>query len=171
MPIMRLDDFSTHDFALVEAILSDPRMMDDFGGVFPPEKIEKAQRHYLASCESEEGWVFAIRPSEGAEAAGLAFLWDRPWRDDVITELVCQVVPAYQRRGLAAEAGRAVIARARLESRCKSIHAFPPESSPAAAALCAALGFAKLDRCDADFAGARLRARHWRLNLLESTTQ
>jgi len=160
-----LENFSTFDFELVEKILSDPRMMDELGGVFAPEKIEKAQRHYLASSESEEGWVFTIRASPGAEAAGLAFLWDRPWQDDVITELVCQVVPSYQRRGLATEAARAVIARARVEQRCKEVHAFPPEASPAAAALCAKLGFAKLDRCDVDFAGARLRARHWRLSL------
>lgn len=165
---MVLADFSTHDFELVATILSDPRMMDELGGVFPPEKIEKAQRHYLASAESEEGWAFTIRPSEGAEAAGLAFLWDRPWRDDVITEIVCQVVPAYQRRGLAAEAALAVIARARAERRCQEIHAFPPEASAAASALCAKLKFAKLDRCDADFAGARLRARHWRLDLFPS---
>lgn len=127
---MILDAFSTHDFELVEKILSDPRMMEDFGGVFPPEKIEKAQRHYLSSSESEEGWVFAIRPSEGAEAAGLAFLWDRPWRDDVITELVCQILPDHQRRGLATAAAQAVIARARAERRCKSVHAFPPEKDP-----------------------------------------
>jgi RimJ/RimL family protein N-acetyltransferase len=160
-----LADFSTHDFALVERILSDPRMMDDFGGAFAPEKIEKAQRHYLASSESEEGWAFTIRPAEGAEAAGLAFLWDRPWRDDVITELVCQVLPEYQRRGLATAAALAVIARARLERRCKSVHSFPPEVSSAAAALCAKLGLTRLDRCDVDFAGARLRGRHWRLDL------
>ena len=162
---MVLENFATFDFELVEKILSDPRMMDELGGVFPPEKIEKAQRHYLASSESEEGWVFTIRPSEGAEAAGLAFLWDRPWRDDVITEIVCQVLPAYQRRGLAADAARAVVARARLERRCKSIHAFPPDASAAASALCAKLGFAKLDKCEVDFAGARLRCRHWQLDL------
>jgi RimJ/RimL family protein N-acetyltransferase len=162
---MVLQDFSTHDFELVERILSDPRIMDDFGGIFAKEKIEKAQRHYLASAESEEGWVFAIRADEGSAAAGLAFLWDRPWRDDVITELVVQILPEFQRRGLAAAAAGAVIARARAERRCKSVHAFPPEASSAAAALCAGLGFAKLDKCDVDFAGARLRARHWRLDL------
>jgi RimJ/RimL family protein N-acetyltransferase len=153
-----------NDHELVETLLSDPRVMIDLGGPLTPEKIAKAQKNYVDAVETEEGWVFKIMPDESTDAAGLVFLWDRPWGDGSISEISVQILPAYQGRGLATAASQALMDMARAERRCKSVHAFPPAAGAAAQALCAKLGFRKLERCEVSFAGAPLRCVHWRLD-------
>lgn len=150
-----------NDYALVETLLSDPRVMADLGGPLTPERIAKAQKNYVDAVETEEGWIFKIMPDASTDAAGLVFLWDRPWGEGSIAEISCQVLPARQRAGLAAAAARALIDKARAEGRCKAVHAFPPAANAAAQALCAKLGFRRLERCEVPFAGAPVRCVHW----------
>lgn len=162
---VRLEDFSLNDLELAATLLGDARVMADLGGALTPEKIAKAQKNYVDAVETEEGWIFKIMTGASADAAGLIFLWERPWGDGTISEIGVQVLPARQGEGLAAAAARALLDKARAEGRCKSVHAFPPAAGAAAQALCAALGFRKLERCEVSFAGAPLRCVHWRLDL------
>lgn len=161
---MRLQEFSIDDHELVEALLSDPAVMADLGGVLTREKIAQAHKNYVDMAETEEGWIMKIMPDESTDAAGLVFLWDRPWGEETITEVGAQVLAGHQRKGSAAAALKALIARAKAEERCKGVHAFPPAGSEAGQALCASLGFRKLERCEVPFAGKPVRCVHWRLD-------
>lgn len=153
-----------NDYELVESLLSDPAVMADLGGALDREKIAKAQKNYVDAVETEEGWIQKVMPDESTDAAGLAFLWDRPWGDGAISEISVQILPKRQGEGLATAAALALMERAKAEGRCKSVHAFPPAASAAAQALCAKLGFRKLERCEVPFAGAAVRCVHWRLD-------
>jgi RimJ/RimL family protein N-acetyltransferase len=153
-----------NDHELVETLLSDPRVMADLGGPMSQDKIVKAMKNYVDAVETEEGWINKIMPDESTDAAGLVFLWDRPWGDGAISEVSVQIHPKHQGHGLATAAVKALMERARAEGRCKSVHAFPPASGAAAQALCAKLGFRKLERCEVPFAGAAVRCVHWRLD-------
>lgn len=104
-------------------------------------------------------------PDDSTGAAGLVFLWEKPWGEGTISEVSAQVLPKFQRQGFAAAAVRLLMDKAREEHRCRSVHAFPPAAGAAGQALCAALGFRKLERCEAPFAGASVRCVHWRLDL------
>ena len=161
---MRLEDFSANDYELAASLLSDPRAMDELGGALPPDKIEKALKNYQDAVETEEGWVFRIMPDASADAAGLVFLWDRPWGDGEISVVDALVLPGRRREGLAAAALGQLMEKAREEGRCKSVHAFPAAASAAALGLCAKLGFRKLERCEVPYAGKPLRCVHWRLD-------
>ncbi|MFI5345162.1 MAG: GNAT family N-acetyltransferase [Elusimicrobiota bacterium] len=161
---MRLEEFSLNDYELVESLLSNPEVMADLGGPMSQEKTAKAMKNYVDAVETEEGWINKIMPDQSTDAAGLVFLWDRPWGDGAISEVSVQILPKHQGQGLATAAAQALIARALAEGRCKSVHAFPPASSAAAQALCAKLGFRKLERCEIPFAGMSLRCVHWRLD-------
>jgi RimJ/RimL family protein N-acetyltransferase len=161
---VRLEDFSANDYELAAALLSDPRVMDELGGVLPPEEIAKALKNYQDAVETEEGWIFKIMPDASTDAAGLVFLWDRPWGDGEISAVDAMVLPSRRREGLASAALLELMKKAREEGRCKSVHAFPAAASAAAQALCAKLDFRKLERCEVPFAGKPLRCVHWRLD-------
>ncbi|MDE2143563.1 MAG: GNAT family N-acetyltransferase [Elusimicrobia bacterium] len=162
---MRLEDFSLNDFELVESLLSDPAGMADLGGPLTRDEVAKAMKNFVDAVETEEGWIHKIMPGESSDPAGLVFLWDRPWGDGAISEVSVQILPKYQGRGLAKAAAKAVLARALAEGRCKSVHSFPPAVSARAQALCASLGFRKLERCELPFGGKPVRRVHWRLDL------
>ena len=161
---MKLEEFSLNDFELVESLLSSPEVMADLGGPLSQDKIAKAMKNYVDAVETEEGWINKIMPDESSDAAGLVFLWDRPWGDGAISEISVQVLSKHQGHGLATAAAKGIMARALAEGRCKSVHAFPPAGSAAAQALCASLGFRKLERCEIPFAGTAVRCVHWRLD-------
>lgn len=162
---MRLEDFSLNDFELAASLLSDPAGMADLGGPLTRDDIAKAMKNFVDAVETEEGWIHKIMPDRSTDAAGLVYLWDRPWGDGAISEISVQILPKHQGQGLAKAAVTAVLARALAEGRCKAVHAFPPAASAAAQGLCGSLGFLKLERCELPFGGKPVRRVHWRLDL------
>jgi RimJ/RimL family protein N-acetyltransferase len=74
------------------------------------------------------------------------------------------VLPEFQGRGVGSEAVRAVLQKARSESRWDVVHAFPAITNARSNAICRKLGFSKLEErlIERD---RILRCNHWRLDL------
>jgi hypothetical protein len=62
-------------------------------------------------------------------------------------------LPEFQNRGIAGQAVREVLGRARTERRFGQLHAFPAVTNPASNRICEKNAFANLGPCGVEFAG------------------
>ena len=74
-------------------------------------------------------------------------------------------LPAFQGRGLASQAVRAVLDKARSEGRWDVVHAFPGATNGPSNAICRKMGFSKIEELDYEYAGRMLHGNHWRIDL------
>ena len=163
---MKLLKITLADLALYESIHCDPKMMAHLGGPWPRERMPQKLQRDVEAVESGRSWVFKIIPEGDSEsAAGSVCLWENSWNGELISEIGWMVLPAFQGRGLASEAVRAVLDQARAEKRCDVIHAFPPTSNASSNAISRKMGFSLVEECDLEYAGHVLRCNHWRLDL------
>jgi RimJ/RimL family protein N-acetyltransferase len=155
------------DLPLYESLRANPVVMAELGGAHHTEDIPRILRNTLNYVESGKGWVFAIIPDPASgDAVGTVSLWESD--DDggkPINEIGWEVLPAFQGRGLASQAVRLVLDRARESGRWDVIHAYPGVSNAASNAICRKMGFEKLEECDIDYSGRILRCNHWRIRL------
>lgn len=161
---MELVPYAQDDLALTEAIECDPAMMKDLGGPWPKEKIPEIHRKRLAHVAGGSWWL-KIVPQAGGPAAGTIGLWPMEWEGEAAHEMGWMVLPAFQGKGLASEAGRMILARARADGRIGRLHAFPALVNGASNAICRKLGFERLELCAIDYGGRSLACVHWRLDL------
>lgn len=161
---MELRPYGPQDLALTEAIETDPAMMKDLGGPWPRESVAETHRKRLKFAR-EGGWWFVIVPDASGEAAGTIGVWEIAERGEAEHEMGWMILPKYQGRGLAGEAGRAVLERARAEKRFRRVSAFPAVSNAASNALCRKLGFSRIGPRDIDYGGRSLKCVQWSLDL------
>ena len=141
-------------------------MMEHLGGPWPKARIPEKLRQDIELIESGKSWTFKIIPDANSNAvAGSVCLWDHSRNGETITEVGWMVLSAFQGRGLASEAVRAILDKARAEARCKIVHAFPGTSNVPSNAICKKMGFTLIEECDLEYAGTLLRCNHWRLAL------
>ncbi|MDT4968441.1 MAG: hypothetical protein QOJ64_3178 [Acidobacteriota bacterium] len=165
MPIT-LETITLEDIPLYESSYCDPRMMEHLGGAWPKERIPQKLRQDIELIESGKSWTFKIIPDENDNTvAGSVCLWDHSRNGETITEVGWMVLSPFQRRGLASEAVRAILDKARAEARCKIVHAFPGTLNVPSNAICKKMGFTLIGECDLEYAGTLLRCNHWRLGL------
>lgn len=163
---MELRGLSLDDLPLYESLRCDPRMMAELGGPLPKEALLEKLRRDIESVERGQAWIFKVIPDEDpGRAAGHICIWESSWRGDPIDEIGWMILPAYQGKGLATKAVRAVLDKARFEERWHVIHAFPSTTNAPSNALCRKMGFSKIEECDLKWAGRMLRCHHWRLDL------
>jgi RimJ/RimL family protein N-acetyltransferase len=166
MAPMELRDLSIEDLPLYERMLTDPGMMAELGGPLPRDGLWAKFQEVVASVQDGSVWYFKIVPDEGTgEAAGTVCVWEHEWMGARINEIGWMVLPVYQGRGLASQAVRAVLERARSEGRWDVIHAFPAISNAASNAICRKTGFIHLEECDFEYAGRILRCNNWQVDL------
>lgn len=75
------------------------------------------------------------------------------------------LLPASQGRGLASEAVRQTLSRARSEGRWDVIHAFPGVTNGPSNGICRKFGFSQVEELHVEYAGRPLRVNHWVLDL------
>jgi RimJ/RimL family protein N-acetyltransferase len=139
-------------------------MMAHLGGPESEEQIRQRHQRYLRLPEADH--MFKIVWTPKSEAVGSIGYWEKTWRDLVVYEMGWSVLPAYQGRGLAAKAGEAAIARARLENRHQFIHAFPSVSNASSNAICRKLGFSLIEECEFEYPpGHFMVCNDWRFDL------
>ncbi|MBI3564066.1 MAG: GNAT family N-acetyltransferase [Elusimicrobia bacterium] len=159
---MRLEPFTVADAALIEAMECDPALMTWLGGPTPLEKIPGIVARRARSFEKGD-WYFKIVTDEGD--AGTIGLWATEWKGAPAHETGWMLLPAYQGRGLAVAAGRALIARARAERKARVIHALPAVANAASNAICRKLGFTLAGTAEAGYNGATFPCHDWVIEL------
>lgn len=164
---MELQTITLDDLPLYESFYCDPRMMAHLGGPWPKERMPQKLLRDVGTVESGRAWVFKIIPEDGVgQAAGTVCIWENSWRGEAINEIGWMILPPFQGRGLATEAVRAILYKARSERRWDIVHAFPSVTNPPSNAICRKTGFSLLEECDLEWDGRALRCNHWRLDLL-----
>jgi RimJ/RimL family protein N-acetyltransferase len=117
----------------------------------------------VASMEADRHWVLVIVTDDG-EPAGTVAIWDHDWEDESIAEIGWMVLPEFQGRGLAGEAVRMALDRAREEDRWPVLHAFPAVSNGPSNAICRKTGFTLLGPLDYGYRDNVLHCNHWVLD-------
>src|SRR5688500_1149550 len=153
---MELRAYTDADFALTEALETDPAVMHELGGPVPRERLPEVHRLRLA-----DPWWFVIAEEPGGPAVGTIGVWDATHDGEAIHEAGWMVLPARQGRGIASRALAMLVERARTEPRFSVIHAFPPVTNAPSNALCRKSGFVLRGETDVVFAGRPLHCNTW----------
>ncbi|MFD9060953.1 GNAT family N-acetyltransferase [Kitasatospora purpeofusca] len=173
---VRLEPWSEGDSELLRA-LNAPELMTHLGGPESEEALARRHRRYvdLTADGTRAGRMFRIvlLPTGSAEVTGAAEatagaigFWDREWAGEQVYETGWAVLSAFQGRGVARAAARAVAERARAEGLHRHLHAFPSVDHPASNAVCRAAGFELLGPQDFEYPpGHPIRCNDWRLDL------
>ncbi|NUT34018.1 MAG: GNAT family N-acetyltransferase [Hamadaea sp.] len=161
-PHIRLVPWSEGDLDLLWQTNS-PEMTDHLGGPESDEKIRDRHQRYL---KLETGRMFRVEALPEGLTAGSIGYWERPWRGGTVFETGWGVLPAFQGRGIAVAAARAVIEQARADGRHRWLHAFPGVDHPASNAVCRKAGFTLLGDVDFEYPpGTVMRSNDWRVDL------
>jgi RimJ/RimL family protein N-acetyltransferase len=164
--VMELRDISMDDLPLYERSLTDPDMTAELGGPRSREGLSEKLRGIVDDIKKGTVWFSVIVPDgEAGEGAGHVCIWDHEWNGEPISEIGWMVLPEFQGRGLATEAVRSLLRKARSENRWDVIHAFPAVTNAPSNAICRKTGFSKIEEVDIVSWGGRLRCNHWRIDL------
>jgi RimJ/RimL family protein N-acetyltransferase len=142
MARVHLEPWGPDDLPLVEQLMGDPAMTEFLGGPESPAKLADRQRRY---AEPGSG-MFKIVDDETGESVGSVGFWEREWQGEMVWETGWSVLPAFQGRGIAAEATRQALELAKKADKHRWVHAYPKLENDASNAICRKLGF--------EFAGA-----------------
>jgi RimJ/RimL family protein N-acetyltransferase len=109
--------------------------------------------------------MFAVVLADRARVGTIGY-WERTWRGEPVYETGWHVIPAFQGRGIATAAARAVAERARVQRQHEYLHAFPAVDHPASNAICRKAGFTLLGDIDFEYPpGTIKRCNDWQLEL------
>lgn len=165
-PQVHLEPWGEGDLPLLTRLLGEPEMTKHLGGPESPEKLAARQAKFERLPESGAGRIFKIVDDETGEGVGSVGYWDKKWRDQDVYETGWHVLPAFQGRGIAVEATRQAIARAKSDGKHRYLHAFPSVENAPSNAICRKLGFTLLGEYDFEYPpGNWLRCNDWRLDL------
>jgi RimJ/RimL family protein N-acetyltransferase len=160
----RLEPWGADDLPLLEKLLGDPAMMGYLGGPESPTKIRERQARY----ERRGSRQFKVIDRAAGDGVGWVGYWERDWRDHPVYETGWSIIPAFQGRGLAADASAQLISRAAAERRRRFMHAFPSLDNEASNAICRKLGFELLEQLEFEYppgSGRVTRTNDWRFDL------
>lgn len=155
---MELLPYEDADFALTEALETDPDVMRELGGPTDRGRLPEVHQRRLG-----DPWWFRIVPVPSGPAAGTIGIWEKELDGATIHETGWMVLPEFQGRGIATAALGLLIRRVRDEPRFESMHAFPPVTNAPSNALCRKFEFSLLGQRDFVYAGRTLRCNHWML--------
>jgi RimJ/RimL family protein N-acetyltransferase len=159
---VRLDDLDAYI-----AMRCDPVMMAELGGPRPRDSIADKVRRDVEDVESGAAWICMVIADEArpVEVAGTVTIWSHDAGAgagaDEISEIGWMVLPGFQGRGVASEAVRQILARARADRRWGAVHAYPSVSNAPSNGVCRSAGFSLVAAQDLDYAGQRMRVNHW----------
>ncbi len=162
---IRLRRWADGDLPLLTKLLGDPEMTRYLGGPETPEQLARRHQRYLALTNPTKDQMFAVLL--GAEAVGSVGYWEYDWRGRMAYEMGWSVLPAFQGRGIAAQATLAAIAHLRPLALHRYIHAFPSVENAASNGVCRKSGFTLIEALDFEYPkGHPIRVNDWQLDLL-----
>lgn len=163
--MIELRNWTDDDEPLLHATVGDATMMAHLGGPETPEII--ALRHARLRDWTGAGGMYAIWIPEVASAVGTIGLWASAWAGDDVFETGWMVLPAYARRGIATEAAREIVARARALREHRFLFAFPAIDNVASNRVCERASFTNLGAFEIEYPpGREMRAHAWRIDLV-----
>jgi RimJ/RimL family protein N-acetyltransferase len=162
---MKLETMTEDDLELRIREESDPRMMAELGGPRAREDIERAHARSLVLAADGECWPLKVLPNGSASAAGGVAIFPSSHDGEAIYEIGWMILPEFQNRGIASEAVREVLKKARAERKFGQVHAFPAITNGSSNRICEKNGFTKFETCEIEFAGRNLQCNHWRIDL------
>ena len=164
MPL-ELVPWSKDDLPLLRRSLADPAMTEHIGGPETDEQILARHARYVAHTQSGRGaWIYkAVR--DGVPVGSVLF-WERDWHGEPVYEIGWSILPEHQGQGLASDATRLAIERARALQDRRYIHAFPSVENAPSNAICRKAGFTLLGPCEFEYPKGRfMTVNDWRLDL------
>ena len=161
---LRLRPYTDEDRWLTETIETSPVMMADLGGPLPEADIPGIHARRLEGMAADRLWYFTVELEPEGTAVGTICLWSDAVAGELRSEAGWAILHEYQGRGLATEALRLLIARAREDGRWGDIHAFPGASNGPSNAVCRKAGFENVGEETVLYAGRRLACNHWVLD-------
>jgi RimJ/RimL family protein N-acetyltransferase len=156
--------YTDEHLALTEALETDPETMRELGGPVDPADLPRVHRMRVETVANGE-WYFVIVPEPAGPPAGAIGIWESSFKDEPIHEVGWMVLPQFQGRGIAKEALRILIERARSDRRYNRIHAFPGVTNAPSNALCRGASFTHVEETEVHFRDRPLRVHHWELDV------
>ncbi|MGW9193118.1 GNAT family N-acetyltransferase [Micromonospora chersina] len=164
MTEVRLARWSADDLALLQQ-LNAPEVRAHTGGPETDEQVLARHERYLRGPGPRSGHMFTVALPDGTKVGSVGY-WEREWRGEPVYEMGWAVLPAYQGRGLASAAVRALIAEAAARGDRRHAHAYPSVDHPASNAVCRKAGFTLLGETEFEYPpGHLMRANDWRIEL------
>jgi RimJ/RimL family protein N-acetyltransferase len=158
---MELARYEDSDFALAEALETDPVVMRELGG--PIDRARLAESH---ARRVSDPWYFKIVVDASGPAAGTIGIWEKELGELTIHETGWMVLPAFQGRGIATRALALLLERVRAAPQFPSMHAFPPIGNAPSNALRRRFDFTLLGQREFIYAGRTLQCNHWMLDVV-----
>lgn len=161
---VRLTAWTQADLSLLREA-NTPEMTAHLGGPETEDKLLDRHQRYLRDDDPAAGQMLAVVLPDG-QRAGIIGYWEQTWRHELVYETGWNVMPAFQGRGIATAAARAVARLARAQHRHTHLHAFPAAGHPASNAVCRKAGFTLRGETDFEYPpGTIMRCNDWRLEL------
>lgn len=159
-----IEQWTAEDLELLKA-LNAPEMTEHLGGPETDEQVEARHKRYVEG-DHAAGQMFTIRLLPDRERVGNVGYWERDWQGEQVYETGWNVLPAYQGRGIAASAMRALVDHVAAEGKRRYVHAYPNVENAASNALCRKLGFTLRGEVEVEYPpGHPMRCNDWRYDL------
>ena len=162
---MRLVPITAEDEDLTVRLECDPEMMLHIGGPRPEADVRAAHKRRLDLMEKGEAHMYKVVAEDSDEVLGTIGIWKIDWKGPQTYEMGWFVLPEHQGKGVATEAARLIISRARANPEVRYVHAYPAVSNAASNAIARKIGMENQGEFDNEgFAGV-LRCNDWRIDL------
>ena len=167
---MRLIPITADDEALAVRLECEPDMTQHLGGPRPEADVRAAHRRRLALMEQGAAQMFKIvsddaREALAGETLGTVGIWEIDWKGPQAYEMGWLVLPEHQGKGVASEAARLILEKARSNPEIRFVYAFPAVSNVASNAVARKIGMSSQGAFDYEgFAGV-LRCSEWCIDL------
>jgi RimJ/RimL family protein N-acetyltransferase len=160
-PAVRLRPYVDADRWLTETIETSPVMRADLGGPLAAADIPGIHARRLEGMAADRLWYFTVELEPEGMAVGTICLWSDAVAGELRSEAGWAILHEFQGRGLATDALRLLLERAREDGRWGDIHAFPGVSNAPSNAVCRKAGFEDVGEETVVYAGRQLRCNHW----------
>ncbi|MFC3504679.1 GNAT family N-acetyltransferase [Micromonospora krabiensis] len=162
MASVRIAPWSEDDLDLLRQ-LNAPEVRAHTGGSETDEQVLARHERYVRF--DRDGCMYAVVLPDGVKVGSVGY-WERAWRGERVYEMGWAVLPAYQGRGVATAAVRAVADVARARRTRRWAHAYPSVDNPPSNAVCRKAGFTLLGETEFEYPPGRLMVSNdWRLDL------
>ena len=163
--IVRLELMTAADVGIRVRAETDPAMMAELGGPRPVADIERAHERSLALAAIGRSWPFKVVLGDDNCIAGSVIVFPNRHESGDLVEIGWMIFPEFQNQGIASEAVRLVLRKARTERMFRRLNAFPAVTNGASNRICVKNGLVKAGAVDFVYAGSQLHCNHWRIEL------